>query len=91
MTDRTTWAVTIASDIEVTNLPRYEPWLAQRWGVPKSERANESFKFVTRANLPPDDMDLIMSKVTEDRILYDRIQASLDAVDTLSIRGRVLG
>lgn len=81
----------IASDIEVTNLPRYEPWLAQRWGVPKSERANESFKFVTRANLAPDDMDLIMSKVTEDRILYDRIQASLDAVDTLSIRGRVLG
>lgn len=80
----------VASDIEITDLTRYEPWLAQRWGIARSARANESVKFVTRSSLPADDLALIQTKVAEDRILFDRVRQCLDQAGTLSILGRVV-
>lgn len=80
----------VASDIEITDLTRYEPWLARRWGIGRSARANESVKFVTRASLAGDDLTLIESKVAEDRILFERVRQGLDRAGTLSIRGRTL-
>ena len=80
----------IASDIEISDLPRYEPWLRARWGIPESKRANESAKFITRASLNADDLAYIESKVTEDQILHQAVKARLDASGQTSIRGRVL-
>jgi hypothetical protein len=80
----------VASDIEITDLTRYEPWLAQRWGIARSARANESIKFVTRASLPAEDLALIETKVAEDRILFDRVRQCLDRAGSLSIHGRVV-
>lgn len=80
----------VASDIEISDVARYEPWLRARWGIPASNRANESVKFITRAGLTADDLGLIDSKVTEDKILYQTVKGHLDTSGGFSIRGRVL-
>jgi hypothetical protein len=80
----------VASDIEITDISRYESWLAQRWGIPESRRANESVKFISRSSLGTEDMGFIESKVTEDRVLYDAVRRRLDATHAVSVRGRVL-
>lgn len=80
----------VASDIEITDLQRYEPWLARRWGIGRSARANESVKFIQRADLAPDDLALIGQKTAEDRVLYDRVRACLDQAGSAAIPGRAL-
>jgi hypothetical protein len=80
----------VASDIEITDVPRYEPWLRTRWGITGSRRANESEKFVTRATLGDDDLALIDAKTQEDRTVHQAVVRRLDAAAGPSIRGRVL-
>lgn len=80
----------IASDIEITDLSRYDAWLAERWNIPRSARANESVKFISRNSLAADDLALIETKITEDRALYNAVRPHIDASATTSIRGRAL-
>lgn len=80
----------VASDIEITDLSRYDAWLAQRWNIPRSARANESVKFISRDSLPAADRALIEAKTQEDRALYDAVRPLIEASPTPSIRGRVL-
>jgi hypothetical protein len=78
------------SDIEITDVPRYESWLAERWRIANSARANESVKFLRRDALGDEDRALIDAKTMADRVVYDQVRARLDAAGTASIRGRLV-
>jgi len=77
----------VASDIEITDLSRYEAWLSQRWGA-ASQHANASTKVLTADTLDTEDRALIEAKTVEDRVLFARLMQVLDASDGTSITGR---
>jgi hypothetical protein len=78
----------VASDIEVTDLNRYEAWLRERWDIPASKHANTSRKFLTVATLDAEDRALIEAMTAEDRSLYSALTKQLDASGRVSIQGR---
>jgi len=79
-----------ASDIEITDVTRYETWLRERWGA-ASGQYNQSHRFWTAATLDPEDRAVIETKTSEDRVLYATLMKHLDATGRSFILGRELG
>ena len=75
------------SGIEITDITRYESWLRENWGVPRSARANASRKILTDAILDPADRAIIMQKTEYDSELYCRVMEALGEKGLASIRG----
>lgn len=80
----------VTSDIEITDLRRYEAWLRQRWGA-TSQHSNASMKVLTADTLDVDDRMVIEAKTAQDRILFPELMRALNASGALSITGRCLG
>ena len=83
-------AYIVASDIEITDLSRYETWLRERWGA-ASEHYNQSPQFWTAATLDPEDRAVIDTKTIEDRVLYATLTKHLDATGRSFMSGGALG
>ena len=78
-----------ASEIEITDIARYAEWLAGRWGVAESLRANASPKVVDTQILAAGERDYIEAISVEDVRLFAVIKGALDR-GAVSIRGRDL-
>lgn len=79
-----------ATNIELTTVTRYEAWLQQRWGIAGSARANESRKYLTRADLAAADLEYIRGITREDQIFYARVEQALVTSGKASIFGAAL-
>jgi hypothetical protein len=77
-----------ASDIEITDITRYEAWLRDRWAITSSARANTSRKYLTTATLAPAERALIEEKTQEDQVLFAQLTRQLDACGRSSLFGR---
>lgn len=78
------------SDIELTTVSRYKPWLQARWGIASDSRANESRKFLSRSDLTEAELAHLTAITQKDRVLYEHIESRLAALGTLSLRGSQL-
>lgn len=79
-----------SANIELTTVSRYDRWLSARWGIPASQRINESHRFLHREALSAGDMDYLRDLTAEDRVFHDRIESRLVASGQLSIFGASL-
>jgi len=75
------------SNIELTDVTRYDPWLEQKFGIAAGERVNVSKKILTHSGLNADDKALLEEYVQEDRKLYELIISALNKSRSLSVRG----
>lgn len=71
---------------EVTNTECYESWLSSRWGIGRSERKNESVKFLSASSLPPEDIDYLHGISDQDQILFSQISDRLRQGGAPSVR-----
>jgi hypothetical protein len=76
--------------VEVTDTQHYDAWLRERWDVERAARANESRKFIVRAQIRPDDNKFIDSITADDRELYALLSKQIDASGQHAIMGRDL-
>jgi hypothetical protein len=72
--------------VEVTNTQNYEAWLAQRWGIGRSDRRNESFKFISADTLPREDIEYLRAINEQDFALFDTVNERLRVEGAPSIR-----
>ncbi|HEV2097591.1 MAG TPA: hypothetical protein VGR45_01555 [Stellaceae bacterium] len=73
--------------VEITTTVKYEDWLAAKWGVTTSTRANASTNYVSSSQLSEDDMVFLRSQSSDDRRLYDLIAAAIEDSGKASIFG----
>jgi hypothetical protein len=72
--------------VEVTNMKHYAAWLAQRWAIRTTSRANESIKFLSLADLSSADVDYLHGISQEDTKLYGLIEGRLARSDAHSVK-----
>ena len=77
--------------VELTDTARYNHWLRERWGITSITRQNESIKFITAANLKPEDHDYLREISSEDLRLYAALQNGLRAAGRPWVLGHQLG
>jgi hypothetical protein len=80
----------IASDIEITDMTRYNDWLTGRWGIISETRDNESTKFVNLETLPRKLSNYARTICEQDVKLYEAIACRLAQSGKLSIFGHEL-
>jgi hypothetical protein len=76
-------------DFEITDVIRYERWLARRWGVAKSSRLNASIPFLRRDRAGKF-VHYLEEVNADDLHLYEKIRSALDNAEYPSIRARAL-
>jgi hypothetical protein len=81
----------VTSDIEITDLTRYETWLRERWDLPASKHANTSRKVMSAKTLDAEDRAFIETLIAEDQTLFAAVTECLNASGRSSITGRALG
>ncbi len=72
--------------VEITNTECYETWLSSRWGIGRSERKNESVKFLSASSLPPEDIDYLHGISDQDEPLFREISDRLRESGATSVR-----
>ena len=72
--------------VEVTNTQNYEAWLAGSWDIGRSDRRNESFKFISTDTLPREDIEYLRSINEQDFALFDAVNERLRASGTPSVK-----
>lgn len=77
----------VVSNIELTTLKYYERWLAERWGINRSQRENASEKFVSLNDFTEADKDFLHSITAEDQKIFDAVNGRLAERDVSSIHG----
>lgn len=80
----------VRSNIDITDLLRYETWLQDTWRAPKSLRANRSEKVLSSSTLDADDRFIVDEKVSNDYKLYNILMDKLKSAGAPSIRGSCL-
>lgn len=80
-------AQTVAHDLEVVELNQLDAWAEQKWAIAYRSRRNRSEKFVTMADLSPDDRDYANSIVQEDQKYYDQVMNAYRRHGGTSVRG----
>jgi hypothetical protein len=78
----------VVNDVEITDTRHYAAWLRDRWEVDRAAKANESRKFVTRADIQPDDLRFIESITVDDREVYALLSRQIDASGCDAILGK---
>ena len=72
--------------VEITNTECYETWLSSRWGIGRSERKNESVKFLSASSLPPEDIDYLHGISDQDEPLFRQISDRLRESGATSVK-----
>lgn len=81
----------LRSNIEVTDLTRYDLWFEQKFGIPTGMRENVSEKILKLSELESEDIKLLQNLIDDqDKKLYEMISAALDRSGALSVRGAEL-
>ena len=80
----------VASDIEITDVTRYDAWLWQRWGIAESPRGNASVPYLALADLNTADRAVIARKTADDHRVHGAIMAQLSRGDAVSVRGSAI-
>jgi hypothetical protein len=81
----------LRSNIEITDLARYDLWFEQKFGIPSGVRENVSEKILKLSELEIEDIKLLQNLVDDqDKKLYEMIAAALDRSGALSVRGAEL-
>lgn len=75
----------IIANPEITDTQRYARWLQSKFGIVSKTRRNVSRAVLTRETLSADETEYVESIITEDRKIYDRIQAALATSDAPSV------
>ncbi len=79
------------SNIEITDLPRYDSWFEQKFGIPAGIRENVSKKILKISELEFEEIRLLQNLVDDqDKELFEMISAALDRSEALSVRGAEL-
>jgi len=78
----------LRSNIEITDLARYDLWFEEKFGIPTGMRENVSEKILKISELEVGDINLLQKLVDdEDKKLYEMISAGLDKSGALSVGG----
>ena len=81
----------LRSNIEVTDLTRYDLWFEQKFGIPTGMRENVSEKILKLSEMESEDIKLLQNLIDDqDKKLYEMISAALDRSGALSVRGAEL-
>jgi hypothetical protein len=80
----------IRTNIEITDVTRYNKWFAEKWELPLGPRENVSDPVISRDDLTADDLNYIEALTQEDRGLYTKIIGSLDQSPRSSVFGESL-
>jgi len=72
--------------VEVTNTQNYEAWLSRNWGIGRSDRRNESVKFISADTLPREDIEYLQSTNEQDYALFNEVNERLRKSGTPSVR-----
>ena len=78
----------VINDVEITDTRHYAAWMRDRWDVVRAAKANESRKFVTRAQIGADDVKFIESITADDRELYALLSKQIAASSQNAIFGK---
>lgn len=78
----------LRSNIEITDVARYDLWFEQTFGIATGVRENVSEKILKLSELESDDVKSLKDLThEEDTKLYDMISTALDRTGGLSVRG----
>jgi hypothetical protein len=78
----------VRSNIEITDVARYDLWFEQKFGIATGIRENVSEKILKLSELEIDDLRLLQNLIhDEDKTLYEMICAALDRSGELSVQG----
>jgi hypothetical protein len=78
----------VRSNIEITDISRYDLWFEQKFGIAAGVRENVSEKILKLSKLETDDLRLLRDLTNEeDKRLYEIISAALDRSGALSVQG----
>lgn len=77
--------LTARANVELTTVTRYDAWLQTRWGVARSARANESGKYLARADLGENDLAYLNDITREDARFYQLVDTRLAASGSNSL------
>lgn len=80
----------VANDVEITTTERYDRWLRERWGIPRSERHNRSDQILTLHEARRLYAAAMFAQTQEDQVLFDLITWALEQTNTASITGQRL-
>ena len=70
----------VRSNIEITDVPRYDLWFEQKFGIATGVRENVSQKILKLSELEPEDIQLLQGLIDDqDKRLYEIISAALDS------------
>jgi hypothetical protein len=79
------------SNIEITDIARYDLWFEQKFGIATGMRENVSRKILKVSELGIEDKELLQDLIDDqDKELYDMIFAALDRSGALSVQGAEL-
>jgi hypothetical protein len=77
----------VRSNIEITDVARYDLWFEQKFRMAAGVRENVSHKILKLSELETADLKLLEAFTNEDKRLYEIISAALDGSGGLSVRG----
>lgn len=77
----------VMQDVEVTTLPRYSSWLAERWQIKPETRHNNSARLLSIREVHQFLRDRASQQVIEDQKLYDVVSWCLAKKGASSIKG----
>ncbi len=80
----------VINDVEITDAPHYSRWLASRWGIERTAKANKSRKFITVDRIEPDDAAYIETIIAEDRLVYALLAPQIARSPDHAITGTAL-
>ncbi len=75
------------ADIEITSRARYGDWLRQVWNLKWDQRANSSRQLIGWADLAGWQQARIKAGNTEDRIVFEAVEACLNQSGAVSVSG----
>jgi hypothetical protein len=78
----------VRSNIEITDVTRYDLWFEQNFGIATGVRENVSQKILKLSELEIEDIQLLQDLIDDqDKRLYEMIFTALDRSGALSVRG----
>ena len=80
------WAIW-RSNIEITDVTRYDSWFERKFRTPSGPRENVSTKFLKPSDLNARDFDALNALLDEDLWLYEALASALEESNAPSISG----
>jgi hypothetical protein len=80
----------IATNIEITDITRYDAWRQTKFGLGKSEHRHASLPYFARTAASKEDIEYAHDLTGHDRVFYAKAIQALQRSEALSVRGQVL-